>query len=193
MKRIRVAIACAAACAGMAGLAVAQALIANAHPSSHSSNSSRARVTASATSSRQASVGDPDEETIPPKAEVVAVGAASFGAKMMNGDGKTVYVFSNDRAGHSSCRGACANTWLPVRSLGGKPRAGKGVAQADLGTIQRPDGSTQVTFRGLPLYYYADDSRASDAKGQRRTAFGGTWSAQPPSGKHATNSRGPVR
>jgi hypothetical protein len=67
-----------------------------------------------------------------------------------------------------------------VRSLGGKPQPGGGLPASALGSIQRPDGSDQVTLYGLPLYYYAGDSGPGAAAGQGRGAFGGTWTADAP-------------
>ena len=57
----------------------------------------------------------------------------------------------------------------------GTPRAGSGVSRALLGTIERSDGTTQVTYDHHPLYYFAGDMSAGTANGQRSTAFGAAW------------------
>jgi predicted lipoprotein with Yx(FWY)xxD motif len=119
---------------------------------------------------------DPEESsTRPAPAHVKA-----SGGHMSDASGATVYTFSADKPGASTCTGACAKTWLPVRSPGGKPQADAGLSQSALGSIQRPDGSQQVTLDGLPLYYYAGDGAAGAAAGQGKNDFGGTWTAVAP-------------
>ena len=59
----------------------------------------------------------------------------------------TVYLFEADKGKSSSCGGSCATAWPPVT---GKPTAAGGAMSSDLGTITRPDGSTQVTYKGIP-------------------------------------------
>jgi predicted lipoprotein with Yx(FWY)xxD motif len=122
---------------------------------------------------------DPESAEKPPPA-VVAVATAPFGPKMVDGSGRTLYVFSLDAPGTSRCVGACARTWPPARSLGGKPQPGPGVASPAVGNIQRPDASEQMTFNGRPLYYYSGDTSPGQSNGHGRSEFGGAWSAQPP-------------
>jgi len=115
-----------------------------------------------------------------PPPMVVASAAAAFGSKLVDGQGATLYVFSLDTPGTSKCSGACTHDWPPMRSPGGKPQPGAGVNKANVGSIQRPDGSDQVTLNGHPLYRYSGDSTAGQSNGHRRSAFGGQWSAAPP-------------
>jgi predicted lipoprotein with Yx(FWY)xxD motif len=71
-----------------------------------------------------------------------------------------VYKLSTDRrhSGKSACRGLCAAVpWPPVLTSG-RPEAGPGVNQDALGTIERPDGTHQVTYRGKPLYLFFQDA-----------------------------------
>jgi Secreted repeat of unknown function len=70
--------------------------------------------------------------------------------------------------------------WPPLLLAGqAKPIAGQGVIPSMLGTIERPDGRLQVTYRGLPLYRFSGDTEAGDVNGQ---GIGGTWHALRPSG-----------
>src|SRR5664279_1313343 len=115
-----------------------------------------------------------------PAPTVVALVAAAFGSKMVDGRGVTLYAFSLDTPGTSKCTGECSSEWPPVRSPGGKPQPGAGVSASDVGDIQRPDGSDQVTFDGYPLYYYSGDASAGDSNGHGLSAYGGQWSAVPP-------------
>ena len=82
-------------------------------------------------------------------------------------NGMTVYTFANDQAnsGKSNCNNGCIQVWpaLTVPS-GTTPTAGAGVS-GKLGTITRQDGSTQVTYNGLPLYFYQGDHAAGDTNG----------------------------
>jgi predicted lipoprotein with Yx(FWY)xxD motif len=68
----------------------------------------------------------------------------------------TAYSFSRDRAGTSTCTGACAVTWIPVLTTG-KPLVGGAIAAKDVGVIRRPDGTSQVTYDGKPLYLYSGE------------------------------------
>lgn len=98
-----------------------------------------------------------------------------------------LYVFSGDSASNISCTGLCARTWTPLIT-GAAPQAaaGSGVNQAGLGTIQRPDGTMQVTYDGHPLYTFALDFTSTD--GQGITAFGGTFRLMPTMGSPVEGS-----
>jgi predicted lipoprotein with Yx(FWY)xxD motif len=97
-------------------------------------------------------------------------------------NGKTLYLFEADKSGKSTCTGACAQAW-PYATVTGKPVAGSGVKQSLLGTVKAPDGSTQLTYGGHPLYYFVGDSAAGTAKGQNSKAFGAGWYVVAPTGK----------
>jgi predicted lipoprotein with Yx(FWY)xxD motif len=66
----------------------------------------------------------------------------------------TVYLFEGDKGSLSSCSGGCAAVW-PAVTTTGKPGASGGALGSHLGTITRSDGTTQVTYNGHPLYYFA--------------------------------------
>jgi predicted lipoprotein with Yx(FWY)xxD motif len=79
----------------------------------------------------------------------------------------TVYTFTKDTAGsgQSACTGACLVKWPPLTvPAGSAPTAGAGVS-GTLGTITGSDGSMQVTFNGLPLYFYQGDKAPGDTNG----------------------------
>jgi predicted lipoprotein with Yx(FWY)xxD motif len=63
-----------------------------------------------------------------------------------------------------------------------------GASASDLGTITRPDGTTQVTYKGHPLYYFIKDKDSGDAYGQGSKAFGASWYVLKPNGSKLDKS-----
>ncbi|MEP6751669.1 MAG: hypothetical protein ABI959_02865 [Candidatus Dormiibacterota bacterium] len=115
----------------------------------------------------------------------IAVGThAGLGKIMVDGTGKTVYLFAEDTGQDSTCYTYCARFWPPVLTAGA-PRAGAGARAALLGTTTRTDGMTQVTYSGHPLYYFYVDS-PGDANGQGINGFGALWWVVSPSGAAVT-------
>jgi predicted lipoprotein with Yx(FWY)xxD motif len=93
---------------------------------------------------------------------------AKFGKILVDADGRTLYHFDKDKNGKVACTGSCATTWPPLLvAKGTKPSGTTG-----LGTVQRPDGTTQVTYHGEPLYRYSGDSKAGDTRGD---GVAGLW------------------
>lgn len=91
---------------------------------------------------------------------------------LTNSRGRTLYSLSAETKGRFICTGACASTWRPlVVPAGVKP-----TGPVKLGTIERPDGKTQVTFKGRPLYSFSGDSKAGDVNGEGIKDVG-TWHA----------------
>jgi len=99
----------------------------------------------------------------------LALATSELGRILVDGAGRTLYLFTPDTGTTSTCTGSCAQAWP---ALTGTAVAGDGLAAEDLGTATRADGATQVTFRGHPLYYFAGDDAAGDTKGQ---GTGGKW------------------
>jgi predicted lipoprotein with Yx(FWY)xxD motif len=86
--------------------------------------------------------------------------------------GRTLYSLSAESNGRFICTGTCLSTWRPlVIPAGVKP-----TGPVKLATIKRPDGRTQVTFRGRPLYSFAEDSKVGDVNGEGFKDVG-TWHA----------------
>jgi predicted lipoprotein with Yx(FWY)xxD motif len=99
----------------------------------------------------------------------------------------TVYLFEADKGAASSCSGACAGAWPPVRTSAQATSAG-GAMAADLGTLTRSDGTKQVTYKGHPLYFFVRDGDKGDAYGQGVKAFGASWYVLAPSGSKVDRS-----
>ena len=98
----------------------------------------------------------------------------------------TVYLFEADKGGTSACSGACASAWPPV-TTSGAPTSTGATKSSDMGTIARADGTTQVTYKGHPLYYFIEDKDDEDAYGQGSKAFGASWYVLSPSGNKIDN------
>lgn len=94
------------------------------------------------------------------------------GSVLTGPNGMTLYYFTTDPSGSTSCTGQCAVVWPPlVVPTGSTPTLPSG-ASGTLATTMRPDGSTQVTYMGHPLYYYQGDTAKGQDKGQ---GVDGTW------------------
>jgi predicted lipoprotein with Yx(FWY)xxD motif len=111
----------------------------------------------------------------------VNVRGTSLGKVLVDSRGRTLYLFEKDTGSKSTCSGACASAWPPLRTSG-TPKAGSGVTASLLGTTTRSDGNDEVTYNGHPLYYYAGDQKAGDTNGQDLNQFGASWYVLSPAG-----------
>lgn len=98
-------------------------------------------------------------------AATVTVAATSLGEVLVDADGMTLYVFEPDERGPSTCVDACAANWPPL-IVDDAPEAGEGVDPSMLGTVERDDGTMQVTYDGWPLYGWIADDAPGDVTGQ---------------------------
>lgn len=149
----------------------ALALLAGCGSSSSSSNDNAASTTPPATSTPDTTSSDSGGE-----AETIKTTSGKLGTYLVDGEGKTLYLFLKDKkgSGASTCSDACAAAWPPV-TTDGAPSASAGAGTSMLGTIKRADGTTQVTYNGWPLYYYAGDKSAGDTTGQGLDDSGAKW------------------
>jgi predicted lipoprotein with Yx(FWY)xxD motif len=97
---------------------------------------------------------------------------ATLGATVLVGaQGMSLYHLSAEQNGKFICTSsACLQVWHPLSASAGTPRSSVG----SLGTVKRPDGTEQVTYKGMPLYTFAQDQKPGDAKGQGIKDVG-TW------------------
>lgn len=101
-----------------------------------------------------------------------------LGKFLVDDKGMTLYLYTKDTPGTSNCYGGCAAAWPPL--LGSSATvSGSDLDQSLVGTTTRTDGSTQITYNGWPLYYYAKDKQAGDVTGQD---VGGVWYVVSPKG-----------
>jgi predicted lipoprotein with Yx(FWY)xxD motif len=106
---------------------------------------------------------------------------SKLGKFLVDSKGRTLYLFVADTGSSSTCSGACAGAWPPL-TTSQKPSAGSGVKASLLGTTKRSDGTTEVTYAGHPLYYYAGDTAPGQTTGQNLSQFGAPWYVVAPSG-----------
>lgn len=112
----------------------------------------------------------------------VTVRSSKLGKILVDGKGRTLYLFKKDKGRTSECAGECAKAWPPM-VVEGKPTAGSGVQSKLLGTTSREGGDKQVTYNDQPLYRFANDAKPGDTNGQNLDNFGGAWYVLDASGK----------
>lgn len=101
------------------------------------------------------------------------VESTSLGKTVLaNLKGHTLYSLSAETNGRFVCTGPCLASWHPLLI----PAGTKPTGPVKLGTIKRPEGKTQVTFKGKPLYAFAGDSKPGQANGEGFKDVG-TWHA----------------
>jgi predicted lipoprotein with Yx(FWY)xxD motif len=144
--------------AGLAALAIAVSACAS---SSSSSTTSGSTPAGSGPASSAAASGG------------TTLAARTIGGQQVvtNSQGLTLYWFAPDTSTMSKCTGSCAALWPPVK---GPATADAGVT-GTLGTITRPDGTTQATYDGHPLYTYVADTAPGQANGNGLNVSGGLW------------------
>ena len=129
-----------------------------------------------------AACGSSASSSSPPAAGASGPAAGSSGSTLMSATiggakvlttaaGFTLYWYLPHTSTTSKCTGSCATYWPPVK---GPATAGSGVT-GTLSTITRPDGSTQATYDGHPLYTYAGDTAPGQANGNGKNLSGGVW------------------
>lgn len=106
------------------------------------------------------------------EAYAIAVASGAVGSYLTGEDGRTLYTFKPDGANTSTCTDACATAWPPFTVSAADTLAGGAGVTGKLTTFARADGTMQVAHDGVPLYYFASDTKAGDTNGQ---GIGGKW------------------
>lgn len=106
-----------------------------------------------------------------------------LGVVLVNGQGRTLYVFAPDKAKKVTCLGGCASVWPPLALSASQKPAVSGQARSSL-TASDPDPSDGrvATYGGWPLYAYVTDTSPGTAKGQALQLNCGLWYVISPSG-----------
>jgi predicted lipoprotein with Yx(FWY)xxD motif len=103
----------------------------------------------------------------------------NLGQILIDSQGRTLYHFLPEKDGKVQCTGQCAGTWLPVLVKGTTAPSHDAALSGSVGTVARPDGTTQVTYYEWPLYTFSGDKSPGETSGQ---AVAGMWFAQTASG-----------
>ena len=112
----------------------------------------------------------------------VSTARSALGTILVDGKGRTLYLFEKDKGARSSCSGACASVWPPAPAAT-VAHGAAGISAARLGSIRRADGHSEATYAGHPLYFYAGDSKPGQTTGQGLDQFGGGWYVLSPDGR----------
>jgi predicted lipoprotein with Yx(FWY)xxD motif len=137
----------------------------------------------------------PAQHTTAPTAHTIAPAVLEtmhtrLGTVLADRRGRTVYVFTADRPGHSACIAGCLRFWPVVNAPQTiLPRTATG---ARLGALTRTDSGRQLTVNGYPVYTFARDTAAGQAAGQGLLLNGGTWWALTPTGARITTGETPT-
>ena len=120
--------------------------------------------------SAASAIASPALAAEPKKTLSLTIASSKLGSIIVDGDGYTIYMFKPDARNVSNCEGQCLNAWPPVMLGKGDSMANvatsAGLRRSLLGVAMREDGSRQVTYDGRPLYWWFQDTKAGDLKGQ---------------------------
>jgi predicted lipoprotein with Yx(FWY)xxD motif len=119
-----------------------------------------------------------------------SIGTASVsgvGTVLTNSAGMTLYNLTTEKNGQIMCTGSCVNVWPPLLEINGQMPTVASAVTGKLATITRPDGGVQVTYDGMPLYMYSNDTATGQANGQ---GIDNTWFAMTPTGSSSSSGGG---
>jgi predicted lipoprotein with Yx(FWY)xxD motif len=133
----------------------------------------------------QANVAPSPTTHAAPMPVTVRVAASRYGRILVDGHGRTLYLFTHDAAGASRCAGACAQVWPPY-ILTSQVRVGHGAHTSLVAITRRTDGSSQLIYDRHPLYYYVGDRLPGEILCQDVEEYGGHWWVVSPAGAAIT-------
>lgn len=117
----------------------------------------------------------------------ISVTQTPLGKTIVDGNGRTLYLFQADKRSVSTLSQAGLAVW-PAFTSTETPQAKAGASATQISTITGPGGSRQVTYNGHPLYYYVGDQKPGDTRGQGLNQFGALWYVLSPSGNAVTRA-----
>jgi len=106
---------------------------------------------------------------------VMTKSISGTGNVLVDSSGAALYTNDMDTGSKFACTGQCLTEWVPLAAPSqGNPSSSDSATEAKLGTAKRPDGSTQVTFDGMPLYTFVEDSSGQVTGNGFADSFAGT-------------------
>jgi predicted lipoprotein with Yx(FWY)xxD motif len=149
-----------------------------------SSSNSGASTSTKASATSEAGGEATAKEAVSSATEVSSAGVASLGQVLVDGEGKTLYVFAPDEGREVTCESSCAAVWPPLKIEAGQKASASGKVKSSLlGSDPDPEGGEVVTYAGWPLYTYVSDTEPGQAAGQGINLNGGYWYTITPAGK----------
>lgn len=106
---------------------------------------------------------DTSSSTMAETSDGIHAAETDLGSILVDPDGMSLYVFTADADGESACYEQCAQTWPPVAA---DTPISSDLDTAMFGSIERTDGTEQLTVNGMPVYLFASDSAPGDVNGQ---------------------------
>ncbi len=119
----------------------------------------------------------------PAAGTVIKTGNSEYGPMLFDSRGQAIYIWELEESSTAECYGSCAKAWPPVLT-DGAPVASGNVDAKLLGTTKRTDGTTQVTYNGHPLYFYANE-KPGEVECHNIKTHGGLWWVIRPNGTRA--------
>jgi predicted lipoprotein with Yx(FWY)xxD motif len=113
-------------------------------------------------------------------ADAISVQSVGGLDALVDADGNVLYFNDQDTKGKIACTAECAAIWPPVTTQSGQPSSDDSAVEAKLGVVTSPDGASQVTFDGKPLYTFTEDSPGQVTGNGFTDSFAGvtfTWTA----------------
>ena len=111
---------------------------------------------------------------------------SKLGKILVNAHGYTLYMFTRDTRGSSTCSGSCARYWVPLLGGAVAAKSGAGLNSRLLKLSTRSDGGRQATYNNHPLYLYKGDHAAGQTTGEGANEYGGHWYAVNTAGNEVT-------
>jgi predicted lipoprotein with Yx(FWY)xxD motif len=107
-----------------------------------------------------------------------------YGVYLVTDRGRAVYLFTADEGDTSACDETCAINWPPVavESVDAMQTASE-IDPSLLATIERTEGTVQLTYNGHPLYYFVRDAPMGEPQGHEIESYGGEWYLVTPAGE----------
>jgi predicted lipoprotein with Yx(FWY)xxD motif len=140
-------------------------------------------TSASQSPSNTGATETPTSSTPKPNGTTITSAASAYGQVLWGPNRQVVYIWEKEPTTTAECYGDCAEAWPPVLTTSEPVAAGE-VDATLLGTTTRRDGSTQVTYNGHPLYYYAHEG-PGEVKCHNVATHGGLWWVVTPAGERA--------